>query len=90
MDRQTNTRFRRFQATTPSITEAKAVLEMLYRKFGRIDGCDYLCSETAIEGPEYGPYIARVGLIPWPYPIKAQDCVDFDELLAKSKATEIV
>jgi len=82
-------RFRRFQATTSSFTEAQAFFDRFYRKFGQIGDCDYLCSETATEGPATGPITARIGFVPWPYPINQQDRVDFDKLLSESRAREV-
>jgi hypothetical protein len=82
--------FKRFQRKVATIGEAQLFFETFYRKFGHLAGRDYLCSETATEGPADGPYMARIGLIPWPYPIEAADKVDFEQLIMQTNATEIV
>jgi hypothetical protein len=81
--------FKRFQRKVATIGEAQVFFDAFYRKFGSFAGQAYLCSETATEGPEDGPYMARIGLIPWPYPIEAADRVDFDQLIMQANATEI-
>ena len=90
MPHRGDNQFKRFQRRVESIKEAQVFFDAFYRKFGNFAGRNYLCSETATEGPEDGPYLARIGLIPWPYPIEATDRVDFDSLIQQTSATEIV
>jgi hypothetical protein len=80
---------RRFQVRVSTVCEAQSFLDLFYRKFGSLAGELFVCSETGTEGPADGPYIARIELTRWPYDI-GEERVDFEKLLAETKATEIV
>jgi hypothetical protein len=86
---QGGNQFKRYQRRVATIGEAQNFLETFYRKFGHLDGHNYLCSESATDGPSDGPFTARVGFIPWPYPIEADERVDFGQLIQQMNASEI-
>jgi hypothetical protein len=78
--------FKRFKAHAETPQRARELLDVFYRKFGSINGQGYLCAETAIDHKPGAGYVARLGFVPWPYPIAADDRVDFDALIVESGA----
>jgi hypothetical protein len=78
--------FKRFQATVKTARQAQEFIDIFYRKFGSINGENYLCSESSIDRMRNDSYVTRLGFVPWPYPIDAADHMDFDRLIADSGA----
>jgi hypothetical protein len=79
---------REFEIALDASSDARKLMDYLYEKSGRFEGCNYRC-ENVIEWewPD-GSAVVTVILTYWPYPLAADDCVDFDLVLSEAHAVE--